>query len=237
MKRLILVAIVLTVVLLSLAACGGAPTPVPTLPPPPTFPPRPTNVPPTPTAFQPSATPVPPTAAPQATATTPPTVSAAQLTQAPTVGASTATAVPATAIPPTETTAPASASPTPAISPGLYVTSLRLDPVQPAHRVNTSMYVSFLNTATGDQNVRWVVYVFRADNPARPIAQSPVNQAAFRPGAPPEQDSLIKFNLGATGNNTDFLFARVDILDINNKGTDLPGTDGKTFERGFTVSQ
>jgi hypothetical protein len=97
------------------------------------------------------------------------------------------------------------------------------------------MFVSFLNTAAGDQNVRWVLYVFRADNPSRFIAQSAVNQAAFRPGATGEQNSLINFNLGATSNTCDYLTLKVDILDVNNKGVDLPGTDGKTFERPLVI--
>ena len=236
MKRLFLVASMLTLVLLSVAACGGAPTPVPTLPPPPTLPLRPTITPQPTAPPRPSATSIPPTVAPQATATPlPATGTSAQSSPTPTTGAVAATAIPATLVPPTPSPVISSASPTPAISPGLYVTNLRLDPVQPAHRVNTSMFVSFLNTAPGDQNVRWVVYLYRADNPTRVNSQSPVNQATFRTGAAPEQDSLIKFNLGATSSTCDYFFARVDILDINNKGTDLPGIDGKTFERGFSI--
>jgi hypothetical protein len=97
------------------------------------------------------------------------------------------------------------------------------------------MYVSFLNTATGDQNVRWVIYIVRADNPSRAITQSPINPVAFPPGASPEQDSRIVFNLGATSNTCDYLTIKVDVLDINNKGVDLLSTDGKPFERPLVI--
>jgi hypothetical protein len=233
MRKLLLVTLGLVAILLAISACGASPTPVPTLPPPPTLPLRPTST-PQPTAVpQPSATSIPPTAAPKATATTlPPTASAGQPTLTPTTAAPAATVIPATA-----TTAPPSASPTVAIPPGLYVTSLRLDPPQPAHNQTIAMGVTFLNTAGGDQNVKWVVYVFRAENPTRPNTQSPVNPASFKTGPTAELDSLIRFKLGATGNACDFFFARVDILDINNRGTDLPGIDGKLFEKGFSICQ
>ena len=241
MKQVVLVAIALTMGLLSLTACASAPTPIPTLPPPPTFPPRPTNVPQSPTAPPVSATPVPPTLTPAPTATVAQaTASAAQPTSATTAGAPAntvvpATAVPATSVPATATTVPTIESPTPAIPPGLYVTNLRLDPPQPAHNQTIAMGVTLLNSASGDQNVRWVVYVYRAENPTRPNTQSPVNPASFKPGPTVELDSLIRFKLGATGNSCDFFFARVDILDINNQGSPLNGTDGKTFEKGFSI--
>ncbi len=168
----------------------------------------------------PTAAPAPtqalPTAAPQATATT------AQ-----------ATAVPPTNAAPTATTAPAAN----AAPPGLYVTSMRLDPPQPTHTQSISFYVSFLNTASGDQNVKWVILIYRADNPTRSFSQTAVNQTAFSPGATADFAAPGSFKLGSTGNACDFFFARVDQIDANNKGTDMTTPDGKTFEKSFTICQ
>lgn len=40
-----------------------------------------------------------------------------------------------------------------------------------------------------------------------------------------------------TGNACDFYFARVELLDINNKATDMTKPDGQVFEKGFSVCQ
>lgn len=114
---------------------------------------------------------------------------------------------------------------------------MRLDPPQPVHGQEISFFVSFLNTAATDQNPKWVVFVYRADSPTRPNTQTSVTQTTIQPGtleikAP---SGVIKF--GATGNACDFYFARVDSLDINNKGTDMVKPDGPVFEKGFTVCQ
>jgi hypothetical protein len=223
MKRGILVAGAFAA-FLAVTACGTAPTPTPTQAPPPTAAPKPTEtVQPTlaPTLTQapePTATTVPPTSAPQPTATT------AQ-----------ATAAPATSALPTATTAPTAAPPTSA-PPGLYVSSIQLNPNQPAHAQDISFSVSFLNTANGDQNQKWVIYIYRADNPTRINQQTAVTQSTFPPGATTLQ-ALPPVNFGVTGNACDYYFAQVDSIDINNKGTPLTQPNGQALTKGFAVCQ
>ncbi len=226
MKKGILAVFALTAALLAVTACSAAPTPTPTQapPPPPTAAPKPTETvkpttAPSPTeAPKPTATNVPPTSAPQATATT------AQ-----------ATAAPATSAPPTATIAPTTAPPTSA-PPGLYVTAIRLDPSQPAHAQDISFSVSFLNTANGDQNQKWVIYIYRADNPTKINLQTAVTQSTF-PSGSTDLQALPPVKFGVTGNACDYYFAQVDSVDVNNKGTPLSQPDGQALTKGFAVCQ
>ena len=223
MRKRILVACALAA-LVAVTACGAAPTPTPTQAPPPTAAPQPTETvqptqAPTPTeAPKPTATALPPTSAPQATPTT-----------------ASATAAPATSAPPAATTAPTVAPPASA-PPGLYVTSIRLDPSQPAHAQNISFNVSFLNTANGDQNQKWVIYIYRADNPTKINQQTAVTQSTFPPGATDLQ-ALPPVSFGVTGNACDYYFAQVNSIDINNKGTPLTQPNGQALTKGFAVCQ
>ena len=227
MKNAIPIIVGLTLVLLTIAACGAAPT----------IAPAPTQAPPT-TAPQPTAAVAQPTTPPQPTATTAPQATATAAPAATTVPQATTTTAQATAVPPTNvaptaTTAPAAS----AAPPGLYVTSMRLDPPQPTHTQSISFYVSFLNTASGDQNVKWVILIYRADNPTRSFSQTAVNQTAFSSGATADFAAPGSFKLGSTGNTCDYFSARVDQIDANNKETDMTTPDGKTFEKGFTICQ
>jgi hypothetical protein len=217
MNKGLLTLLALTAILFAVAACSAAPTPTPTQAPLPTATPKPTNTLPPTAALQPTeppkptATAVPPTAAPQATATT------AQPTAAPAT-------VPPTAIPPTS------------VPPGLYVTGIRLDPSQPAHAQNISFLVSFLNTANTDQNQKWVVYIYRADNPTKINTQTAATQSTFPPGATDIQaQPPVKF--GVTGNVCDYYTAEVNWLDINNKATPFTQPDGQKLTKGFAVCQ
>ena len=157
----------------------------------------------------------PPTAAPKPTATVEPP-SAPTPTEAPK---------------PTATTAPPTSAP-----PGLYVTGVRLDPSQPAHAQNITFSVSFLNTANGDQNQKWVIYIYRADNPTKMNQQTAVTQSTFPPGTTDLQaQPTVKF--GVTGYACDYYFAQVNSIDINNKGTPLTQPDGQALTKNFAVCQ
>jgi hypothetical protein len=231
MKKSILLTLTLAMVVLAIAACGGPPTPVPTPLPPPTVGPAPTQVLQPTAAPQPSTTQVPPTAAP--TTSGPTAVTPVPATAAPTTSAPTA----ATAVPATVTTAPASTPASPAAVPGLYVTNIRLDPSQPAHAQDTSFFVTFLNTASTENNQKWQVYIYKADNPARRNNETTVLQTPFQPGSI-ELKAIGTFKYGATGNACDFFFAIVVTLDQNNKGIELtkPG-ELQRFEKGFSICQ
>jgi len=207
------VTIVLLVLLLTLLAACATPTPVPptpTLPPPsPTLPPpSPTAVPPTPTptAMPPTPTRVPPTPVPP-----------------------TPTPVPPTPVPPTATPIP----PTP-IPPGLYVTNVRLTPDRPAFNQSVTFAVTFLNTATGDQNVSWRVYIFRAAEPTKSNTETGLLRSAIPPGTR-EVASPGTFAYGPTGRTCEDFFVRVGWLDAENKIVYFNTPDSKVYQKDFRV--
>lgn len=131
----------------------------------------------------------------------------------------------------------ASPSKMPVLPPGLYVSDLIVDPVQAAHGQNIAFAVAFSNTSSGDQNVKWKVYVYRADNPIKSNTESAAVPVSYPPGMIPLQSVPLNFKLGSTGNNCDYFFARVATLDNNNQPNVLNGLDGKIFEKGFAICQ
>jgi hypothetical protein len=136
----------------------------------------------------------------------------------------------------TATVAPTTAPASPVAPPGLYATAMRLEPAQPAHSQATSFFVTFLNTATTDNNQRWAVYIYKADNLTRRNNETTVLPTTFQPGSV-ELKSIGTFQIGSTGNPCDYFSARVVTLDQNNKGIELTKPDGTVFEKGFTVCQ
>ncbi|MCL4394956.1 MAG: hypothetical protein M1482_09180 [Chloroflexi bacterium] len=239
MKRVLLVALASFAAIIAITGCTAAPAPTLAAQPSSTIPP----IAPAPTtaAPQPTAAAAQPTAGAQPTAAATQPTAAAQPTAAPQPTNAAPTAAPAAtgATEPTSATSvptPTSGASSPTAPPGLYVTSVRLDPEQPTHGQSISFYVSFLNTATSVQNVKWQVYIYRADNPTRRNNETTVVQTAFNPG-PIELQAVGTFRYGSTGNACDFFFARVDQLDINNKGIDLTKPDGQVFEKGFSICE
>lgn len=113
---------------------------------------------------------------------------------------------------------------------------MRLDPPQPTHGQAVSFYVTFLNTAATDNNQRWQVYIYKADTPTRRNNETTVLLTTFQPGSV-ELKALGTFTFGPTGSPCDYFYAVVDILDINNKGTDLTQPDGKTFQKALVICQ
>jgi len=113
---------------------------------------------------------------------------------------------------------------------------MRLDPPQPTHGQAVSFFVTFLNTATTEQNFKWQIYIFKSDTPGRRNNETSILQTTFRPGAV-ELPASGTFRFGATGNACDFFDAQVVWLDINNKGTPFNKTDGGVFDRGFSICQ
>jgi len=222
MKRIIMLALALLVV--ALTACGN-PTPTPTLTPLP-----PTAVPPaiaTATKPAPTATAVPPTGVPPSATAVPPTA---------TVVPPTATVVPPTATKPapTATAVPPTAIPATAVPAGLYVSTLRIQPDRPAFNQDVTFAPTFINTATGDQNIKWTVYIFRADQANVSANETTAQLTAFPVGAK-EFASLGSFRYGPTGRVCEYFFARVGYFDSENKIKYFTTPDGKTYEKGFQV--
>ena len=95
-------------------------------------------------------------------------------TVAATVPQPTATVQP-TAVPPTSTVQPPTAvavvatattetSPTVSAPPGVYVTSVRIDPPEPHAGSPIAFYGNFLNTTGSNQRYNWCVEIFKPDN-------------------------------------------------------------------------
>jgi hypothetical protein len=189
-------------------------TPVPTAPLLPTLQsaigtPLPT-VPPQPNISTTTNTPV-PTVPPQPS---PPTLTP-QPTKAPTF----------TAIPP---------SPTPAIPPGLYVTLVRLEPSAPGLNQEVGFYVTFLNSASGTQNYRWNIYIYKADNLRNSFGELSAQLTSIPVGTT-EQKALGVWKTGASGCGN--YIARPAWLDENKKATPFVKPDGQMYELPFTVCQ
>lgn len=217
MKRILASLFLLVITLTLLTACA-TPTPVPPTPPPsiPTQPP-----PPSPTPMPP--TPVPPTATPSPR---PPSPTPVPPTPVP------PTPVPPTPVPPTPVP-PTPVPPTP-VPPGLYVTNVQLAPERPAFNQGVSFRVAFLNTAAGDQNMTWRVYIFRADTPTKPNSDTGLLRSTFPHGSV-EITSPGTFSYGPTGRSCENFFVRVGWLDPENKIVYFNRPDGKTYEKSFMV--
>lgn len=210
---------VLAVILVSslIVACAPSSTPTP--------PPLPTQIPPQPSATKPPTvpptavppTPVPPTAVPP-TATRPPTVPP--------------TAVPPTPVPPTPV--PPTAVPPTAIPPGLYVTNVKISPDRPAFTQQVTFAVAFQNTAAGDQNIRWAVYIFKADEINKSNNETTALFSTFPPGAR-EFNSPGGFSYGATGRACEYFFVRVGWINAEGKIVWFNDPSGKMYEKGFQV--
>jgi hypothetical protein len=105
---------------------------------------------------------------------------------------SSATAV---AMPDFPTTTPP--PPTPVIPSGLYVTSLQTIPEIPVRGVDLTFYATFANNTNSPITFRWVVRIFKPDNPTKSFGQTTTTQFIdLGPGAK-NQTSLGKWNLHA----------------------------------------
>jgi tetratricopeptide (TPR) repeat protein len=128
--------------------------------------------------------------------------------------------------------AAASATPTPNIPPGLFVTSLRLDPASPQQSQDVGFYATFLNTTGSTQNYRWLVYVYKADSLKNSFGETPAQLISIPVGTT-EQKALGAWRAGV-GTCGDYI-ARVAWVDENKQATPFKRTDGQVFELPFKV--
>ena len=124
-------------------------------------------------------------------------------------------------------------SPTPPIAPGLYVTNLRLEHAPPKRGQEIGFYATFLNTAAGEQNSRWVVYVYRPDNFRNSFGETTTAPMTL-PVGQKELKSAGSWKLGGGGGCEDFV-ARVAWKDEGNRVTFFNKPDGAIFELPFQV--
>ncbi len=129
-------------------------------------------------------------------------------------------------------------TPQPAASatPGLYVTGLRIQPAQPAFNQSIAFFPTFVNNTQGDYAVKWLVYVWKADQPLNTNSETAVSFTHFPVGTAEyaaADDGGFKY--GATGRTCEYFFARVAWLDSNNQPVYFTDLSGKTVEQGFAV--
>lgn len=119
-------------------------------------------------------------------------------------------------------------------SAGLYVSSMRLQPGQPAFNENISFFPTFVNSTNTVQNFTWEVYIYRADTPNRYNNETTSMLTNFPTGTG-EYQARGTFRYGATGYQCEYFFARVGWLDADHHVTFFTTPDGKVFEQGFSV--
>ncbi len=215
MFRKIILVLAAMLLLSIIVACAPTPTATPV--------PLPTQVPPQPTATKPPT--VPPTAVPP----TPVPPTPVPTTRPPTVPP---TAVPPTPVPPTPV--PPTAVPPTAVPPGLYVTNVRISPDRPAFNQQVTFATTFQNTASGDQNLRWAVYIFKADEANKSNNETAALFSTFPPGVR-EFNSPGGFRYGPTGRACEYFFVRVGWINAEAKIVWFNDPTGKLYEKGFQV--
>jgi hypothetical protein len=116
----------------------------------------------------------------------------------------------------------------------LYVNTLRIQPDRPAFNQDVTFAPTFVNTASGDQNIKWAVYIFRADQMANSANETTAQFTAFPVGVK-EFTSLGKFNYGPTGRVCEYFTARVGFFNPENKIVYFTTPDSKMYEKSFQV--
>ncbi len=171
----------------------------------------------------PTATPVPATNTTAPTATRP----AATATSAPPTAARprpTVTPVPPTSVPaPTATTAPKGPA-------TVAVVSVRTDPAEPHRKQQLTFYVTFRNTFTTPQQLRWAVYIFEEDR-RNPIGTTNANLVELPVG---NSEWPTSSTWGVSGNGDQVTYsARVVSVASDGGYTVVPDLQGSVD--GFTL--
>ncbi|MDE3088472.1 MAG: tetratricopeptide repeat protein, partial [Chloroflexota bacterium] len=118
------------------------------------------------------------------------------------------------------------------IPPGLYVTGMRMEPPSSGRGQDVAFYATFLNTNKSTVNLRWLVYIYKADAPNKSFGETASIAASFPPGSG-EQKALGVWRTSAGG--CDNFIARAAWLDENKKATIFLKPDGQSFELAFSI--
>lgn len=100
--------------------------------------------------------------------------------------------------------------------------------------MDAGFYVTFLNTTNADQQYRWNVYVFRADNPKNSFGEAS-SLVTTLPVGTVEQRALGSWHIGV--GTCGSYFARVAWLDEAKNRTYFTKPDGQVYELWFDVCQ
>jgi hypothetical protein len=117
--------------------------------------------------------------------------------------------------------------------PGVFVVDLSTAPNPPTRGSDLSFDVSFSNTAGAAQTYRWLVYIYRPDDPTKSIGETTALQSEISAGAS-QVRSLGSWKLPLGGPCEDYV-ARVEWLDQNNQANIFNRPDGSPFEKKLTV--
>jgi len=144
---------------------------------------------------------------------------------------------PPTVAPPSATLPPntptLALTPAPTIPPGLYVTNLRIDPNPPPRGTDLTFYATFLNTTDVVQNYKWIVYIYRPDNPNRSFSETTRTETGIPVGSN-ESKSLGSWKI-PLGGPCEYFFARVAFFDQENKAHPFARPDGQVYQKDFPV--
>jgi Bacterial Ig domain len=116
---------------------------------------------------------------------------------------------------------PTKVPPLPTISapPGVWATSIRLDPKEPKRGQFVTFYVTFLNTTGGSHDYKWRIRLFYADNPNRGFGDTTPLPMTI-PAGTSEQASANNWRVTGPGGCLG-LIARVFWLDASNNETEF----------------
>jgi hypothetical protein len=113
----------------------------------------------------------------------------------------------------------------------VYVTDLRIDPL-PARGSELKFYPTFLNTLDREQNFRWAVYIFRADNQRR-MGETTRTDMAVPTGAS-ELESVGSWKL-PLGGPCEYYYAQVGWAGADNQIAWFTAPNSPVFQKGFTL--
>lgn len=120
------------------------------------------------------------------------------------------------------------------LAPGVYVTSLRIDPAQPTPNVPISFYATFFNNSGPYSNVRWAVYIFQPGDYRHSIGETSKDAHFDIPVGTTELQALGGWKIGI-GEPCRYFTAQVAWLDDNNKATPYLKPDGSNADFPLTV--
>ncbi len=124
-------------------------------------------------------------------------------------------------------------SPTPTYGPGMFVTDIHTDPHPPIRGTDLVFYVTFVNTTGNIQTYKWVVYIYKPDNPKNSYGETTGATTLFQ-STVGEAQSAGRWKLPLGGPCEDFI-VRAAWFDQENKAVFFTDFDYKPFEKRLTI--
>jgi hypothetical protein len=107
-----------------------------------------------------------------------------------------------------------------------------MDPNPPIRTADLTFYPTFANNFPAVQNYRWLVYVYKGDNPTRSTTDTTPVQSAIAVG----QNELKAGSTWKPGaGQCEVFIVRVAWLDQDKRATFFPKPDGKVYEKSLYI--